>query len=358
MKNRIEKLKLEDIYKFLLWFFNGRKKPSYIHNLYIKKTDCLVFYILTDECEHLPRETQTIKFHECLETASLPLVFTRNVIIEEIAPDLQFITEENLEYVQFIKLEQLFDSKIFINSSVELKCPNKECLFVNKSQYFLVSIDLEMVYSSRGKEVGRISILNHDGVVLYDKFVKSNYPVVDYCTEYSGLTPELLENGISNTKMKEEIRKIVGKNTVILGHGLDNDLVALEMYHPLIIDTSYLFINTESRRVSLKQLAKKYLNKKVHQSAHSSVEDAKLCLELLSIKIQQIKKAISTETEEIWLQAHIYNHTSCLSLQKNVQSGFNICVTTSKDIKKNFSRIEGAVEMIFYKSNNKILINI
>lgn len=356
MIKKVEKLKLEDVYKFLLWFFNGKKKPGFINNLHCKKTKNLIFYIVTDGYSGCAQ--QTIKFHERLQLSDLPLVFTRDVYIENLSPNLEIITRENLKYLHFIKLEQLFDNKIFIHSSANIKCPKRDRAFTKKTPYFLVSIDLEMVCSARGKEVGRVSILDHNGTILYDKFVKSDYPVVDYCTEYSGLTEELLKEGITNEEMKEEICNIIGRDTVILGHGLDNDLAALEMHHDLIIDTSYIFINTESRRVSLKQLAKKYLHLDVHKAAHSSVEDARLCLELISLKIQQLKMALSPDTKEIWLQAHIYNYRSCDDLSSNFKNGFNICSTDSDDIKKNYKKQKDSLEMFFYESDGRILISI
>lgn len=355
MIKKVEKLKLEDMYKFLLWFFNGNKKPGFITNLHCRKNDSLILYIVS--YGYKKRLEQAIKFHERLQLSNLPLVFTRNVNIESLSPNLEIITIENLKYVHFINLEQLFDNKIFIHSSSSVKCPNKDRAFTKKTPFFLVSIDLEMVTSSRGKEVGRVSILDNKGTVLYDKFIKSDYPVIDYCTEYSGLTEELLEDGITNKQMKDEICDIIGKDTVILGHGLDNDLAALEMHHTKIIDTSYVFINTESRRVSLKQLAKKYLKLKVHQGAHSSVEDARLCLELLSLKIQQLKSALNPDTDEIWLQAHIYNYNSCKELSKNFQNGFNICVTNGDDLKNNYKKQKDSLEMFFYESDGKIFIN-
>jgi RNA exonuclease 1 len=357
MKTKIEKLKLDDVYKFFIWFFNGRKKPNYVNSLNIVKNENLNFIILTDKImKRFPYSGFKVKFHENIDILRLPTVFTRDVHIEEMKPNLSKITRENLKHVFTLKLEQLYDSKIFINSATELKCPNKSDFFTRKTKYFLVSIDLEMVYSKNGKEVGRVSILDNLGNVLYDKFVQPGVPIVDYCTIYSGLTPELLSKGIPKKQMKEEIREIIGKDTFILGHGLDNDMTALEIHHPHIIDTSYIFLNTESRRVSLQQLARKYLKKQVHDAAHSSIEDAKICLELLALKIQQIEQALDKNTNEIWLQAHIHHHNDLKSFGNEQENGFHVYFTNLQELKTQYKKVSDSTDVFIYREEDKIFM--
>lgn len=52
-----------------------------------------------------------------------------------------------------------------------------------------------MVKTIKGDEVCRLSIV--DGInknVVYDEYILPQHPIVDYVTEYSGITPEILSN--------------------------------------------------------------------------------------------------------------------------------------------------------------------
>lgn len=61
-----------------------------------------------------------------------------------------------------------------------------------------VAMDCEMVGVGDGKDsiIARVSIVNHYGSPVYDKFVKPRETVTDYRTYVSGIRPEHLENGM------------------------------------------------------------------------------------------------------------------------------------------------------------------
>lgn len=44
-------------------------------------------------------------------------------------------------------------------------------------------------------ELARVSIVDKNGITVYDKYVKITEPVTDYRTKVSGILPEHLENG-------------------------------------------------------------------------------------------------------------------------------------------------------------------
>ena len=58
-------------------------------------------------------------------------------------------------------------------------------------------MDCEMVGVGDGQDsiLARVSIVNHDGHALYDKYVKPREKVTDYRTFVSGVRPEDLVNG-------------------------------------------------------------------------------------------------------------------------------------------------------------------
>lgn len=74
-----------------------------------------------------------------------------------------------------------------------------------------------------------------------------------------------------------------------MGHSLENDFMALKLIHNKILDTSVLFPHTRGSNYknALKFLVQRYLSQMEFQaSEHNSIEDAKMCLELVKLKLQ------------------------------------------------------------------------
>ncbi|KAG0417485.1 Small RNA degrading nuclease 5, partial [Dictyocoela roeselum] len=122
----------------------------------------------------------------------------------------------------------------------------------------------------RQSELGRITIINHKNVVLYDKIVKPVNTISDYRTPYSGLTKKGFRNAISFETMQNEIMKIIGRNTVIVGHSLENELKAMKVYHELLIDTAHLFRSPDNEKVKLRNLVYKFLKMSIQAFKHCS----------------------------------------------------------------------------------------
>ncbi|KAM0687300.1 hypothetical protein COBT_001462, partial [Conglomerata obtusa] len=159
--------------------------------------------------------------------------------------------------------------------------------FTKNSPYYLLSLDCEMVMTEKGHEIGRISLLDHKAELVYDKIIRNKNKIIDYLTEYSGLTSEDYKNCISFEAMHKDLEKYIGINTVILGHGLFNDLHILQIHHKRLIDTSFLFRSKDNHRISLRVLTYKFLGRQIQKNRHCSIEDARSCLELLILKIKE-----------------------------------------------------------------------
>ncbi|CAO3597594.1 unnamed protein product [Absidia cylindrospora] len=150
-----------------------------------------------------------------------------------------------------------------------------------------VAIDCEMVgVGPEGKEsaLARASLVNYNGAVLLDIFVKPQEKVTDYRTFVSGITPELLKNGCTFKEAQQQIADII-KDTVLIGHAVHNDLKVLMLRHPklLIRDTSKYkpFRDTvDGRTPGLKKLVNSILNISIQSGSHSSVEDARFTMSL------------------------------------------------------------------------------
>ncbi|XP_044759113.1 putative exonuclease GOR isoform X1 [Coccinella septempunctata] len=154
------------------------------------------------------------------------------------------------------------------------------------------ALDCEMCYTVKGLELCKVTILAYNGAIVYDHFVKPDNEVVDYNTRYSGVTESDVNGPNSKTfsKVQSDILELVTEDTILIGHGLDNDLRVLKLLHSNVVDTSLIFPHERGYpfRYSLKHLMSMYLQKQIQTSelGHSPYEDALSCLELIFFKVK------------------------------------------------------------------------
>ncbi|KAI9025043.1 hypothetical protein CLU79DRAFT_844850 [Phycomyces nitens] len=159
----------------------------------------------------------------------------------------------------------------------------------------LIAVDCEMVLTASGSALARVTLINEDGNVVLDEIVKPDEPVVDYLTQYSGITPEIMNStNCSFTRAQKHIRKIVDHDVLLIGHSLDNDLKAMKLVHPYCADTSLLFDHYKGPpyRPGLKMLARTFLKRGIQEQnentiGHDSAEDARATLDLFKLKLER-----------------------------------------------------------------------
>ena len=160
----------------------------------------------------------------------------------------------------------------------------------------LIAIDCEMCLTADNKhQLARVSVIGEQMNVLLDVYVKPGREVANYLTEYSGITKEHLDNATWTLgDVHKWFRDHLPSDCILVGHSLNSDLIALELSHPYVIDTSLLY-NLSGRihtKPSLKMLAKHYLNVDIQrnttgQNGHCSVEDAETVMNLIRLKIKK-----------------------------------------------------------------------
>ncbi|XP_038069116.1 uncharacterized exonuclease C637.09-like [Patiria miniata] len=152
----------------------------------------------------------------------------------------------------------------------------------------IISVDCEMCVTKKGSELTRVSLVDEKHHVLYNSLVKPHNPIIDYVTRYSGITKQLLDPvTVRLEDVQRDIIALLPSDAILVGQSLENDLRALKLYHPHVIDTSNLF--TGSYRVALRKLAWKYLGVTIQEqeTGHDSVEDAIVALKLLQLKMEK-----------------------------------------------------------------------
>lgn len=316
-------LKIYDIQSMLKYIFVNEKRPHFIQLRC--KPNCVSLIRVTDDIKdesilnNIFKQLKVDSIVHINENIELEYLFNnilRSIDVEKI--DLPIISRETLDLVEKHDVNHLFSYSSFIKSRTEFNKsifdsfirPNK------KTNHFLIAIDCEMLKTVDGIQVGRVTMIDHSGNTLYDKYVQPRSVVLDYLEKYSGLNYHNTSKGITFQELQRDILEYVGTETFLLGHGLENDLEALQLYTENVIDTSYLFLNSEGYKIKLSQLAHKYFNQSIQVNSHSSKEDSICCLMLLAYKITQIVKFHNDDTWLIDLKTEIRKDDSLNSLKK------------------------------------------
>ncbi|KAI5716607.1 hypothetical protein M8J76_009296 [Diaphorina citri] len=155
--------------------------------------------------------------------------------------------------------------------------------------YGVYALDTEMVYTVHGLEVARVTVVNVDGRLIYNTLVKPDCEIIDYNTKYSGISAkDFIRNPYKTLKdVQNDLMGFVSKDSIIVGHGLENDLRALKLIHSNIIDTSVLFPHSFGLpyRRSLKSIVSQLLHQSIQSGTHDSFEDARACIDLILWKL-------------------------------------------------------------------------
>lgn len=156
----------------------------------------------------------------------------------------------------------------------------------------MFAIDCEWCLCIDGSTgLARVAIVNENLQPVYHAYVLPDRPIRDYSTKWSGITPQLLK-GVQKTlrQIQEDIRKLLPPDAILVGHSLRGDLIALQLFHPYIIDSSVIFNMTGCRfmKSKLQFLSKLFCNRDIQPAnkGHDPNEDALSTMELVLLKLK------------------------------------------------------------------------
>jgi hypothetical protein len=221
-----------------------------------------------------------------------------------------------------------------------------------------VCFDCEMGYTVHGMELIRLTATSWPtGEELLDVLVKPIGEILDLNSRFSGVWPEDMAkakpwspgdalvpvksskesdggNGEAKTNTRGDIRivsspaaarellfSLISPSTPLIGHGLENDLNAVRIIHPTLVDTILLYPHKGGLpfRYGLKHLMETQLNKKIQRDGvgtevlgHDSAEDARAAGELARLKVMKTWKDMRWEgwkvEENKFVQPEAWNH--------------------------------------------------
>ncbi|XP_060579269.1 putative exonuclease GOR [Ruditapes philippinarum] len=157
--------------------------------------------------------------------------------------------------------------------------------------YGVYALDTESVHTVRGLEVCKVSVIDPTLQVVYNEFCQPTSEIVDYNTIWSGVNEEDLQD-VTTTyeEMRDEMLELFSADTIMIGHGLNHDLISMKIIHEKIVDTVMLYPHDSGLplRKSLKEIARSVLQLSIQVGeGHDSKEDAEATMKLSLKNLEQ-----------------------------------------------------------------------
>ncbi|CDI96854.1 rna exonuclease 1 [Echinococcus multilocularis] len=154
------------------------------------------------------------------------------------------------------------------------------------------SLDCEMVYTTGGCELARVTVIDTNLNVVVDRVIRPLNPIIDANTRFSGLSIEQLETSqLQITDVQMELLQLWDEDTILIGHSLESDLTALKFIHSKVVDTSIAFPHRRGLpyKRALRTIVSEYLEQLIQndEAGHDSKEDAVACMRLMQKKVKE-----------------------------------------------------------------------
>ncbi|KAK9688839.1 hypothetical protein RND81_09G014700 [Saponaria officinalis] len=189
-----------------------------------------------------------------------------------------------------------------------------------------IAMDCEMVgVSPEGNRsaLGRVTLVNKWGNVIYDEFVRPVERVVDYRTQISGIRPRDLKKAKDFPTVQKKVAELM-KGRILVGHALRNDLKALLLSHPKkdMRDTSeYQPFLKGSQRKALRHLATEFLGVTIQTGEHCPVEDARAAMLLYQRHRKEWERSAKDRTRLVEKQKKRKNKKKAKTTESSDMNG-------------------------------------
>ncbi|QLG74527.1 hypothetical protein HG535_0G04100 [Zygotorulaspora mrakii] len=151
----------------------------------------------------------------------------------------------------------------------------------------VLALDCEMAFTSLGYEMIRLTIVDFfTSKTLFDEIIRPIGEVIDLNSQFSGVHEICESNSMSYHEAMRKVvsEKLINKNTILIGHGLENDLNVMRIVHKKIIDTAILYSKGRYKS-SLKNFAFEFLSREIQNGEHDSSEDAIATMDVVKVRL-------------------------------------------------------------------------
>ena len=124
--------------------------------------------------------------------------------------------------------------------------------------------------------------------------------MIDLNTTWSGVL-EIPDDALLFDAAIELLKTLMNKDTILVGHGLENDLRTLRIVHHRVVDTAIHFPPhnpTPKFRMSLKDLLFEFLARRIQLGEHDSAEDAIALIDVVKHFINKRWTPVELEESE------------------------------------------------------------
>ncbi|KAF9268064.1 ribonuclease H-like protein [Marasmius fiardii PR-910] len=174
----------------------------------------------------------------------------------------------------------------------------------NKTPLDVAALDCEMIYTTGGMRIARVSVVDGAGTKVFDELVRMDegVEILDFNTRFSGITQDEYTSKalLTLSSIRRSLDAFINVETVLIGHALENDLRTLRIVHRLCVDTAIMFPHPAGApyRRALRDLARDHLGTTIQAGGgsvgHSSLEDAIATLDLVRWRVRQQQNAKET----------------------------------------------------------------
>ncbi|SCU87125.1 LAFA_0E04874g1_1 [Lachancea sp. 'fantastica'] len=151
----------------------------------------------------------------------------------------------------------------------------------------VLALDCEMAFTSLGYEMIRLTIVDFfTSKVVFDSITQPFGKVIDLNSEFSGVHAIDEDNSMTFDEMLSQVlnKHMINANSILIGHGMENDLNVMRLIHRRVIDTAILYPRGKFKS-SLKDLAFEVVSQRIQTGEHDSSEDAIATMNVLKAKL-------------------------------------------------------------------------